>query len=207
MSGILLSTQFLSANDEISRGSITIDAKILSIIDGMQLGNSSVHKAHVFSGKIKEMLHGKKDRRSGTLVGVLKFKNNPITIKELVEIEHLHGNDEDYRPHIQASFKEALRTFEDMSDAHLKEVKGTKEMTMPLIHQWSVQRNLPETLLLEWSKVEEGHEQEHFRQAITSFTLFDGFLEDLKTFLNDFMHSCPKSLQNYVAMIKSREKK
>lgn len=211
MAIVLLTTPcillYSSPHSDETRGTIKIDAKIFSIIDGTSLGNSSVHKAHVFSKRIEELLYGKKDKKSGALVGMLKFLNRPATIKEMVALEHKYGHIEEYQSHLHASFEEAVKIFEEMSDANLKEVRGTKDMTMSLIQKWSIQRNLPETPLLEWSKVEEGREQEHFHQTITTFAQFDCFLEDLKTFLKDFMHSCQKSLENYVAMLKSREKK
>ena len=189
--------------------SIIIDSKVFMFMDGFELGDNSVHKAHIFIGKIRDLLLGKKDA-TGKTVGLIPFKNQLKCLKDIVEIENNDTNSLD-SPDLQKALQKSMNLFAIMSEENLRETKGaaTKAMTTELIKTWSNQRNLPNTLLLEWSKVEEGQEQEHFRQIITNFIEFDHFLEDLKIFLKDFMNSCPKSLNNYKTVLmeaRSREK-
>lgn len=207
---ISLST-LLCASDDVRR--IIIESRVFMLMDGFELGYSNVHKAHVFIGKIQELLQGKKDH-TGTHIGLIPFKEHKLSVKELAAIEKMHGNNPENTEHLHKALTKAIDIFESMSDEHLRETQGVnrdaiKEMTTELIEKWSVQRNLPHTILLAWSSVEDGQEKEHFRRVVISFAQLDNFLEDLKMFLKDFMHSCPKSFERYKTALleaRSREK-
>jgi hypothetical protein len=83
------------------------------------------------------------------------------------------------------------------SSEFIESGRGSKNITIVLIQEDCLQRNRPDSLLLDWARTKEGQESTMFEQQITSFGNYYHFLTDLVNFLLDLVHSCPKAEQQF----------
>lgn len=121
----------------------------------------------------------------------IEFNGKKYSIKQLTDMErdgNLTGND------FVQTFASAIKRFADLAVPYMQDAEGSENLIKKLVKQWSIQRNRPYTLLLEWSELTH-HAQVVFYKNIKSFTDLTHFLEDLETFLGDLIQSCPKSLE------------
>lgn len=132
-------------------------------------------------------------------IGLIPFKDEYLTIEELAKIE-AEGTDPD---EVQKSLITARIYFDKLSEDYVARIQIAKEYMVKLIDQWSVLRHSPNTLLLNWSKLD-CTERESMHASLTSFKILHVFLGDLLLFLADLMHNCPKSLKKYRDSLKAR---
>ena len=180
---------------------IVIDSDVLRFIDGTPF--IDIAQILHFGHQIRVLQNGEKDEKSGKLVGILTYKSERYTLKQLVELEKTLLSE-------ARSFKEVLNEaisyFEKVSIPYLDEAKGSKHYMIDLIQKWSRQRHKPSTPLLEWSKLE-GSEQEAFRRNVKTCTHLDEFCDDLTLFLIDLIRSCEKSWKQYRLLLKEMQQK
>lgn len=133
-------------------------------------------------------------------IGLIFYKNEYLTIEELAKLE-VAGDDP---VELKKALELALTYFDRLSEDYVTQIQVAKDYMVKLIDQWSVLRNTPETLMLNWSKLN-CSERESMHTSLTSFKVLNTFLGELLLFLADLMHNCPKSLKKYRDSLKTRE--
>jgi hypothetical protein len=132
-------------------------------------------------------------------VGMIWFKDTYHTLKELRDYEKNNPHD--------AEFTKALHHagshFEKFSEDYVTEIESAKGIMVQIIEQWSKLRHKPNTMLLDWSKVD-SVERDALYETMTTFEIFDSFLVDLLLFLKDLVQNCPKSYQKYKEQAKQQ---
>jgi hypothetical protein len=132
-------------------------------------------------------------------VGMIWFKDNYYTLKELRDYEKEHAQDADFKKALHA----AAHHFEKFSEDYVTEIESAKGIMVQIIEQWSKLRHKPETMLLDWSKID-NVEKDKLYETMTTFEIFDSFLVDLLLFLKDLVQNCPKSYQKYKEQMKQQ---
>lgn len=125
-------------------------------------------------------------------VGLVWFQGRYHTVKEMCIFEHKNSRN----PELAEALWKTLDFFERLSESYVSEIESAKNVMVKLIDQWSHLRNRPNTLLLNWAKIDKP-ETSGVHATMQSFETFDIFVTDLLLFLKDFMHNCPKSLHAY----------
>ncbi|HAU30181.1 TPA: hypothetical protein DCW54_00890 [Candidatus Dependentiae bacterium] len=130
--------------------------------------------------------------------GLIPFKNTYKTIQELIELEKTMG---EMDAALKESFKYLKIDFEKLSIEYLEDLQKGKQLMMPLIKNWSILRNREDSILLEWSQIE-NNEKETLTKRLTKFTVSGRLIEDLLLFLSDLVQNCPKSHRSYREALK-----
>lgn len=128
--------------------------------------------------KIEALLEKKKSSFSPTVYKLKKAELNRV-------LEHAHAD------------------FLSLVESFLENIRGTKQLMIPLIEEFAEKRNKGNSYLLKWT-VNESNESERvrFKRDIVRFIDLAHFCSDLVQFLSDLSNSCPnaqaylKSLQN-----------
>lgn len=119
----------------------------------------------------------------------IEFDGKLHTIKQLTDLESNLSPEE-----FKYAFAKAIEKFAEVAVPYMQDAAGSEDYIKELVKQWSVQRNRPQSSLLEWSELT-SHAQAVFYKNIKTFRDLNQFLEDLEIFLGDFIQSCPKSLE------------
>lgn len=133
-------------------------------------------------------------------IGLIWFDGEYYTIKELVAIEKTGTADP---KKLEAALSCACEHFDKLSEDYIQQIQAGKEFMLKLIKQWSELRNVPNTLLLNWSNLN-GNERESLFKEIKSFEILNTFFDDLLLFLADLVQNCPKSHKAYRESLKAR---
>jgi len=169
---------------------ITLDTPVLQALDGtpfIHIGNM------MYMGKqITHMLSKKP-------CIYCELEDTYTTVRELRQLEKAYEDagymTSDIRQSLDRSLKQALDMFADISRPYVEEIKAAKGYMLDIIENWSTQRNRKDTYLREWANLK--NEEEALYIGIDSFNKFEGFLDDLSTFLADLIQNCPKSYQQF----------
>lgn len=97
------------------------------------------------------------------------------------------------------------KDFEDAVSPFLANARNTKEPMIMLISESCEKRNQPDSLLLDWAKLEGEEECNSLNKQVTSFNIFYQFCTDLNDFLSDLVRSCPKAFKQFMEMKKKWE--
>ncbi len=128
-----------------------------------------------------------------TRFGLLPYQGTYKTMQELTLIEkELGGMDSD----LTDSFEYLKQDFELLSIEYLAELQKNKAFMTPLIKNWSIVRNRPNSILLQWSSIA-NNEKEALSSMLTNFSISATLVEDLLLFLSDLVQNCPKSHKAY----------
>lgn len=133
-------------------------------------------------------------------VGMIWFKDNYYSLKELRDYEKTHAHDQDFTQALHY----AETHFEKFSEDYVTEIESAKGIMIQIIEQWSKLRHKPSTMLLDWSKID-SFERDALYGTMTTFEVFDTFLVDLLLFLKDLVQNCPKSYQSYKEQMKQKQ--
>lgn len=136
---------------------------------------------------------------SSNRVGLVWFKGDYWGMKDL----ELYEKEHPYDPDLANAVSRACENFERFSEEYVLEIEAAKGVMVQIIEQWSKLRNKPNSMLLGWSQVE-GLERDSLYREMTSFAIFDGFLNDLLLFLKDLVRNCPKSYHKYQEQLKQQ---
>lgn len=190
--------KFIDGTDYIDIASIMSFAQhILLIVQG---GNVEIIKKlqKEYNLEFPHSLDAYADQKGK--VGMIWFKDNYYTLKELRDYEKDHAHDADFKKAIHA----AAHHFERFSEDYVTEIESAKGIMVQIIEQWSKLRHKPTTMLLDWSKID-SMERDQLYATMTSFEIFDTFLVDLLLFLKDLVQNCPKSYQKYKEQMKQQQ--
>lgn len=158
---------------------IEIDSTVLHIIDGTPRIN--IPKIARFRKLVRNM---------HSLKAEFELNGQLYSIKDFTAHEQAGTMTEEQ---LKQAFDLVIEAFGKIALPYMKEAEGTEDIIKELVRQWSMQRNRPHSLLLAWSELT-ADAQALFYKNIKSFKDLTSFLEDLETFLGDFMKSCKKSL-------------
>lgn len=173
---------------------IKLESKLLSMADGTFFHADIVEMLRMFQRRVSEILIGKLDE-NGNRVGMFLFNGSYYGSRELAQLEV--DNDLQNDPELQAVLALVKAAFLTLSKEFESAIRGTKNITIILIEESCEKRERYDSLLLEWSKTDEGHEDAIFDQRVTTFAAFDQFCVDLLNFFSDLIHSCPKAQKQF----------
>lgn len=176
---------------------IEIDSAVLKFIDGTPLIKINLM---VFFVRLLHKLQYEGKIQYNNKTFELMHNGVCCPLKKLVELEKQQSN-----VSLKASLDQALEIFNEVSSPYLSEVEEAKEYMIVLIKQWSVQRNCPDSLLLNWSQVS-GNEHEAFKAQVTTLAQLDRFVDDLRIFLKDLMKTCKISWKKYIKALEEKMK-
>lgn len=204
-----------------ARDHITMDSTVLHLVDGTSL--IEVGQLFLFGKNLSALLRGAKSFEQAhqiaeafnlTLthpleefnkctdgVGMIWCVDGYYSIKDLVIAE---AEGKFPQADLDAAMDHMANHFEKFSEDYIKEIQVGKEFMVQLIENWSELRGRQDTILLDWSKTDQG-EKEMLYKTLTSFKLIDIFVKDLLTFLADLVENCPKSHKKYRDSLKHSE--
>ena len=189
--------KFIDGTDYIDIGSIFNFAQhILLIVQGGNI-NTIKKLQKEFNLTFPHELDAYADEKGK--VGMVWFKDKYYTLKELRDYEKDHAHDEDFTK----ALHHAGNHFEKFSEDYVTEIESAKGIMVQIIEQWSKLRHKPNTMLLDWSKID-NVEKDKLYETMTTFEIFDSFLVDLLLFLKDLVQNCPKSYQKYKEQVKQQ---
>jgi|SRR5579859_4986189 len=91
-----------------------------------------------------------------------------------------------------------IRTdFLGKTEGFMKQIRLLKQIVCELLDEWCDRRERQDSFLREWGRME-SNEKEEFNSHINSFAKLHLFLLDLKSFLVDLIHSCPRAWQEFI---------
>jgi len=131
--------------------------------------------------------------------------NNQLhSIKDLVKIESAIYKNHAISPQINALKKDikialnyAQADFLEIVGKFVINLKNTRSLMIALVEESCALREKTNCYLLRWCQLKEHeNEKEVFHRDIASLIELKNFCKDLVNFLEDFVHSCPKALEN-----------
>lgn len=215
---ISLLTFSLAATEEKNGDHIKFDSFVIKFIDGtpfiviseiihyaknlfrLTKGTTAAEAAALykeFSLPIEEPFEACADDKGR--VGLVWFNGNYHTVKDL----HAYEKTDKDNPDLRAALTRACFCFEKLSESYVSHIEGAKSIMIKLIDQWCTLRNRPQSKMRDWAKIDRT-EADSLYKNMTTFEIFDIFLDDLLLFLKDFMHNCPKSLHAYKEQLKQQ---
>lgn len=144
---------------------------------------------------IYRMLYGVKDSETGQRVGLYIFNNEPYSGNQLARLEASMTPEEriTLQPLLQKVKEDVVTIMHDFID----DARGARDLIDQITKDWAHVRNRPNSLLLTWGKQKDGHEVEYFFSEIDSFEKIVIFANDLLSFLDDLIASCPVGMKQY----------
>lgn len=132
-------------------------------------------------------------------VGFIYIDDKGYSLKELLQHENQHGIDE----FAHNGLIKACQVFEKIAQDYEEDIDAAKPIMVKIISDWSTLRQRPNTVLLEWSRVETSDRDGLYKIMDSCHTL-NIFLHDLLLFLQDLVQNCPKSHKLYREQLKHR---
>lgn len=219
MKKLMLGMLLLAAPVTTQAKRVDLDSTLLKLVDGTEyIGIGEIFN---FAGNIINLLHGAHLKTALQLqkayglhfpepieeyvgengkVGMIWFRDHYATMKELAEYEQEHPED----PELIDAIERACGHFEKFSEDYVEEIETAKDIMIKIIANWAKLRERPDSMMLDWSEVE-GQERDSLYKTMTTFEVFDTFLEDLLLFLKDLVQNCPKSHKYYRESLKKQE--
>lgn len=156
-----------------------VTLSLARLADGIFIGADEINNMCILGQSIQKLL------------GSVTVNNRTWSFDELIQAETENKLSQAYMISVLNNLTEQ---FLAISFKCLEAANASKKQFFPLINQWCHQRN-PDSQLLEWANLAEKEEGSHFRKTVTSLKKFYEFCSDLKLFLNDVIHNCPKAYQ------------
>jgi hypothetical protein len=195
---------------------IYLESGLLSLVDGTEfIGIAEIFN---FAGNLLGLLHGLHIKTAYDLqktfnlkfpeplenyanekgrVGLIWYQDGYTTIKAMLKEEQEHPNS----PDVASALNHGCHHFEKLSEDYEAEIKAAKDIMLKIISNWAELRERPDSLMLAWANIDEGDHGSLYR-TMTSFAIFDKFLDDLLLFLKDLIQNCPKSHKAYREQLK-----
>lgn len=199
---------------------IRLKSPVLKLLDGVTyaLDGDCMKDMLCIRREVRIIQYGKRDSETGKMVGHYEFNGERYSIHQLAQIEHeieqqctankaaVSIDDPDRRKIMAAidaermaqleALKPCLRQAKDdfkrVNEPYIESTRGTKSMTLHLVHESCELRNREDSFLMEWSSVPEGKEFDSFEETMKTFQKLDTFCSDLTNFMDDVIYSCPK---------------
>jgi hypothetical protein len=194
---------------------ITLTSEMLSFTDGKSWGITPDHIGFTWQllRELQKMQDGIKDN-NGNYCGIFTVADQQHSVKTLRKLEvdyelalAEHRNDAQLtkkRSLLSEALAEGKAHFNAKVLPFLGHTHGLKKLLTLLIEESCTGRNRADSYLRTWGQCEEGKESENFEKDVKSFKALDTFLTDLINFLKDFIHSCPKAREQFLAMVKQK---
>lgn len=171
--------------------------------DGIFFTADTIEILKKYQRSMFSILNGQR-QSDGSYRGAYNYKNNFYGSRDLAKIEEqLEEQKNNLSQEIYVQEKQILNTilsivlndFKSISYEFEDILKEAKTIVSGFIKESCMQRNRPDSLLIQWSQTAEGTEFEAFKKEITNFKKFDQFCIDLFNFFSDLIESCPKAKQ------------
>lgn len=173
---------------------IDIDSNVLHAVDGTPF--IKIHEMIHFVKELDILLLG--ERKEQRRIGIFIIDGIAMNLTQAVAYFAEHG---DSNPALYRQiFNEAFNFFEKAAEPYYADIGSSKAFMIELIRQWSVQRQLTDSPLLEWSNVN-GDEKAAARKNIKTLEELENFVQHLRLFMIDLTCSCKKSFRYYKELL------
>jgi hypothetical protein len=183
----------INVNIQAATELLTFHNQVIHDLDGkiFMIDGYAIHDMLIVIRKATMMQFGQKN--GSEFIGHYTYKNQKYSIHQLSQLEEVTTNPDELTPLLV----QAKHDFIEATQAFAKNIKTAKKLVLSLMTEFCERRNRPNSLILSWAKTNGGNEEHVFNQVITSFKVYDVFLDDLTLFLKDLINSCPKARQQY----------
>lgn len=190
---ILLAGFVLLANMNTNAKLLSFTNGAIHSLDGIpyMIDGVAIHDMLIVIKKSKRIHQG---RKVGTkMVGNYKFKDQKLSIKQLVSLEKNNPSNKE----IAVLLKKSKHDFIEITKDFVDGIDTAKKLIIELMNEFCDKRNKPKSRIMSWANATHGNEEEIFDTTIKTFEDFDIFMEDLILFLKDLINSCPKARVQY----------
>ncbi len=183
---------------------VTLENELLKRIDGvtLMLDGVNIKESMVIIRDILEKQVGKLDKKTGKRVGRYKYNGAGLGIHQLVKLERDNPGNAQFTKILDQAKKDIITQLEPFMD----QVSATQWIVLPIMKEWTEKRKRTHTFLLKWADCN-GNELQMFNQNIRSLHDLDSFCTDLRIFLGDLIHNCPKGYAQFQELLKQHENK
>lgn len=198
---------------------IKFDSKLIQSLDGVArtLDGTAIKAQYQVSSKVTELQFGQLE--GSVRIGIIDYKDKKLNLKQLLSeernlVKSLQENgiqnnliDIYKKPQLAGKLKKeaedlkqaldnAKELFIEKTFIFLDSIQHFKGPIVRLMEEFCQKRNLQDSLLLEWANVN-GNERDSLNQAAPTIWHFDRFCSDLRLFLMDLIHNCPKAKKQF----------
>ena len=184
--------------------------KVIKKIDGMLVVGKDVALMQFVRRGVWEILEGVQTRLQNKRVGKYMLEGKYYSLKDLAIVEQrvnarlsltqLTSSQKEEAERVQRGLKKCLdqakADFISTTASFLGQINQLKEFIVPILSEWAQKRGRTDSVLLEWSKTNQG-EVEIFNNKIKDCNSLIQFGEDLEDFLAVFIHNCPRAYEQF----------
>jgi len=212
---------------------VTLTSRFLQIIDGAFLTGEVVGITLQVRKKLIEMGLGKR-LSDGSHQGTYIIEDSNHCIQELADIEKkILEAQELLNKKLQSNISEtekdkivqelqnieeeitrlnsvlniAKKDFQDAVCVFISQARTVKEPVIMLIDEFCEKANRPDSLLLDWARLNNDDEEESFNQQVKNFRVFYTFINDLANFLEAMVRGCPKAQLQFKKLMIEKSKR
>jgi hypothetical protein len=192
------------ANDTESQH-ICLTCEYLKRLDGVtfMVDGYNIKEAMCFIKGLIELQLGKIDKKINQRIGNYELNGKKYGIHELAKIEKDCTNTL-IQQQLQELLKKAKLEVMDLLRPFVDVVGATRWIVTPILEEWIEKRQKTSTLLIKWKDCP-GTEEVLFNKMIQSFVSLTRFCTDLRIFLGDLIHNCPKGYAQFEELLKQHE--
>jgi hypothetical protein len=179
---------------------IKFENSILKLVDGIPfcMDGDSIKKMVIVTAIFKHMLYGT-DPKTKKYAPRYDMNNKRMSISEFTMLEAAEPATD-----LSLKLEEALLDFYKEIQPFLHDAKIALEYNLPLIEEWMEKTQRHDTELYDIHDCQEGKELEHLKSRITSFEKLSTLLEDLISYFESLIHSCPKGVAQFKEIMRQR---
>lgn len=181
----------------------------ISKFDGIFFTADTIEILRKYQRSMLSLINGER-LSDGSYHGKYAYKGNNYGAHDLAKIEQeLEAQKETLSPEVYAQEKAILNAilvkiihdFKNISHEFEVIIRDAKAIVSKFVKESCLQRNRPDSLLIQWSHTDEGKEFDVFKKEADTLIKFDQFCIDLLNFFNDLIRSCPKAKQAFDARV------
>lgn len=182
---------------------IKFENAILKLIDGMPfcMDGDNIKKVVILTAVFKHMLYGI-DPKTKKNNPRYHFRNSELSVAELTSIEANNPSAED-RIELAATLDEAINDLYKQVTPFLIDAHNSLEYNLVLVEEWMEKTGRMDTNLYDIHHVQED-ELAYLQQRMKSFESLSILLEDLISYFESLIHSCPKGVAQFKEIMKKR---
>jgi hypothetical protein len=147
--------------------------------------------------EIDSSLFGKKDKKTGEMIGQYTYQGKRYSVQELAELEATQGS----TPEMVALGKEIVNQFIDTTQPFKEDIHAVRAIVLWVIDEWVNIHGLEDSIISEWCNLDIDNEVEYFRNRLQTMGEVYSFLYDVDWFVHNFLGNCTTAIRSYLDTI------
>jgi len=182
---------------------ITLENELLKRLDGIpfMIDGLNIKESMVIIRDILDKQVGKLDKKTGKRIGRYVYNGVGYGIHQLVKFERDNPGNIQFVELLKKAKKDIIEQLQPFVD----QVGATQWIVLPIMEEWVEKRKRMHTFLLKWADCHGGDEIKVFDKNIHSLQELDSFCTDLRIFLGDLIHNCPKGYAQFKELLQQHE--